>query len=331
MSFLKQRGQRWYLYYREGGRQRAKALGTDSLQAKKIKIKHDHETTFNGFGIVNQDISWTDFKTAYYAYCQANKRDSTFQRDKDAIRNFEAIVGPRNLQVPPAKIETWKQQRLTSVKAATVNIEYNSLKAAFSRAVAWGYLAKNPFKQVKKLRTEKKIPRFLSQEEVKNLRAHATGETKLMCLVFLYTGVRVSELVHLRWEDIKDGYIHLKSWGAFQLKDHEERKIPIHKELGKALQRPKDGQGIVFPGQDGPRSRHALTRLFQRLYKRAGIKGATIHTLRHTFASHFIMSGGNLAALQKLCGHSHINTTMIYAHLAQAHIEEAVQRLNFKR
>ena len=196
--------------------------------------------------------------------------------------------------------------------------------------MAWGYLPKNPFKEVKKLRTEKKIPRFLSEEEVKNLLANATGETRLMCLVFLYTGLRVSELVHLRWDDIKGGHIHLKSWGSFYLKDHEERKIPVHKTLEKALQTAKDRQGLVFPGQDGPRSRHALTRLFQRLYKRAGIKGATIHTLRHSFASHFLMSGGDLAALQKLCGHSHINTTMIYAHLAQAHIEKAIQGLNFK-
>src|SRR3990167_5969978 len=160
MSFLKQRGENWYLYYREDGKKKAKVVGNDYDLAKKVKIKHDHESAFSGFGIVNQNVTWHDFKKEYFAYSQTNKRASTFQRDEDAIGSFEKIVFPRNLQIPPARIEGWKQERLKTVKAATVNIEYNCLKAAFSRAVAWGYIQKNPFSQVKKLRTEKKIPRF---------------------------------------------------------------------------------------------------------------------------------------------------------------------------
>ncbi len=63
----------------------------------------------------------------------------------------------------------------------------------------------------------------------------------------------------------------------------------------------------------------------------AGIPGlAKIHTLRHTFASHLVMSGVGLSTVKKLMGHSDIQTTMIYAHLAPDHLAEAVDRLSFQ-
>ncbi len=75
--------------------------------------------------------------------------------------------------------------------------------------------------------------------------------------------------------------------------------------------------------------RKYLYRDIRAIAEKAGIKGMGVHTLRHTFASHLVMAGVDLATVQKLMGHSSITTTMIYAHLAPDHLKAAVEKLKF--
>jgi integrase len=78
---------------------------------------------------------------------------------------------------------------------------------------------------------------------------------------------------------------------------------------------------------DGARVESVKTA-FNAALRRAGIEDCRFHDLRHTFASHFIMRGGDLKSLQELLGHADIKTTMRYAHLSKAHKEKAVNLLN---
>jgi len=86
----------------------------------------------------------------------------------------------------------------------------------------------------------------------------------------------------------------------------------------------------VFLHKDGGKIRTKLRENMIQIAKQAGIEDLTkLHTLRHTFASHLVMQGVDLPTVKKLMGHSDIQTTMIYAHLAPDHLADAVDKLAF--
>jgi site-specific recombinase XerD len=91
-----------------------------------------------------------------------------------------------------------------------------------------------------------------------------------------------------------------------------------------------DGCSLVFPRDGEKIEPNYLRKRFMQLTKQCGFGHMTcIHTLRHTFASHLVMGGVDLPTVQKLMGHSDITTTMIYSHLADEHVERAVEKLKF--
>jgi integrase len=120
-------------------------------------------------------------------------------------------------------------------------------------------------------------------------------------------------------------------------KSGKARHLPMHPELGRILRVWKAEQegkanpdGLVFPIQ-GRMGRRDKTRGINGVLKKAGCHRPpkAWHALRHTFASHFIMSGGNILTLQKLLGHSSVQMTMIYAHRAPDFMANEVARLSF--
>jgi hypothetical protein len=86
----------------------------------------------------------------------------------------------------------------------------------------------------------------------------------------------------------------------------------------------------VFPSPRHPgepmQGRHFVVKVYEPALKRAGILGATWHTLRHTFASRAVMAGVDIRTVQELMGHSTVTMTMRYAHLSPAHLREAVNK-----
>jgi site-specific recombinase XerD len=93
---------------------------------------------------------------------------------------------------------------------------------------------------------------------------------------------------------------------------------------------PRRGVSFVFTNGEGrPLTGDVLTHDFIKLVKSSGIKHASIHTLRHTFASHLVMSGADLYTVQKLLGHSSIKTTETYAHLAPNYLRSAIEKLRY--
>ena len=125
-------------------------------------------------------------------------------------------------------------------------------------------------------------------------------------------GARWGEASTLTAKDIHHGKIHLN-----RTKNGRNRSIPISDKLERELLDGRPAHGRLF----GP-CRDALNNGLER----AGIelpRGQKSHVLRHTFASHFMMAGGNLLTLNKILGHQTIQMTMRYAHLAPEHLTEA--------
>lgn len=90
----------------------------------------------------------------------------------------------------------------------------------------------------------------------------------------------------------------------------------VYEVLARRFEHKRDDQLFVFESDDCESHRKYAPGIFRAAYRRAGIRGASIHTMRHTYAAKFIQNGGTLYELQQQLGHSSSSTTQIYAHLA---------------
>ncbi len=136
-------------------------------------------------------------------------------------------------------------------------------------------------------------------------------------LVAIHTGMRIGEILALSWENIN---FKSKEISIEKTKNDEPRSIPMTGEVWEMLLKKRElsnSTGYVFVTKNGTSYRHRnVHRTFVAALKKVNIQNFRIHDLRHTFASQFMMSGGDIYTLSKLLGHKSITTTTIYAHLA---------------
>lgn len=330
------KGAYWYLDYSVGGRRvrkrvgRSKKLADLALADVQVKLERGE------LGFQAKDKNLADFFAEYLDYAKTNKSRGSYVRNEIVLRTFREFVKVERLRgITPQVIEGYKKFRAEGgTKASTINTELNTLKAALNRAVALGYLPRNPFREVKKLKTPRKQVRFLSKDEVQKLLEVGNGRMGPIIEALLYTGLRRDELTHLAWADVdlQRQVVTVQAKDGWHPKDYEVRHIPmaprLH-ELFKSLPR-KDCPWVFSTSNNSPHLGHILSRDFRKLARSCGVKGASLHTLRHTFASHLVMSGADLYTVQKLLGHSSIKTTEIYAHLAPDYLRAAMKRLSYR-
>ena len=141
----------------------------------------------------------------------------------------------------------------------------------------------------------------------------------------LLTGMRKGELLGLKWNQVRNGFIYLQ-----KTKTDRARQIPINDDLEDLFKciRKRVGLKSDYVFTFHSKRIESLNFSFPAALKRAGIEDFTFHGLRYTFASHFIMRGGSIKALQEILGHTTLAMTMRNAHLAQEHKREAVNLLN---
>jgi integrase/recombinase XerD len=208
--------------------------------------------------------------------------------------------------------------------ASTVNQVFNALRFLYVE------LYKHPFVigHIPRPRKEKKLPDVLSEEEVVGiLRAIPNEKHRIMIMLAYACGLRVGELVRLRVEDIdvQRRMIHLR--GAKGKKDRYTL-FPLSMQglLHHYWKSHRLGiSGWLFPG--GSVGYHLSIRSIQTAFERA-IKVARInkpvsmHTLRHSFATHLLESGTDLRYIQQLLGHQSIQTTEIYTHVSDKQLSK---------
>ncbi|HFK4668151.1 TPA: tyrosine-type recombinase/integrase [Serratia marcescens] len=208
--------------------------------------------------------------------------------------------------------EKWKN----GAEPVTVNLEQSYLSGMFSELARLGeWNQPNPLENMRKFTVAEKEMAWLTHAQITELLAACSkGDTDLPLVVevCLSTGARWREAENLTRSQITPHKITF-----IRTKGKKNRSVPISKALYKKL---------IARGDD---------RLFSECYFRfmAAIentsiqlpKGQLTHVLRHTFAAHFMMSGGNILVLQRILGHHDIKMTMRYAHLAPEHLESALQ------
>jgi integrase len=334
-SWTGKKGTHWFLDYTVDGHRVRKRVGKSKKLAQLALADVQVKIERKELGFQTKDKNLTGFIAEYLDYAKTNKSHGSYVRNEIVLRTFKGFAQvERLLGITPQLIESYKKFRLEGgTKASTINTELNTIKAALNRAIALGYLARNPCREVKKLKAPRKQVRFLSKEEAKKLVDAGNGRMGPIVETLLYTGLRRNELTHLTWADVdlQRRIVAVQAKDGWHPKDYEVRHIPmaprLH-ELLKSLPR-KENPWVFSTSNDGPHLGHILSRDFRKLLKLCGIKGASLHTLRHTFASHLVMNGTDVYTVQKLLGHSSIKTTEIYAHLAPDFLKAAVEKLKF--
>ncbi|MBA4419048.1 MAG: hypothetical protein C0392_14260 [Syntrophus sp. (in: bacteria)] len=214
-------------------------------------------------------------------------------------------------------------------KNAYTNKVLNVLKAMFTKAVEWEMVEEDILRRVRKvkgLREDKRL-RFLTVQECHNLINVCDKHLKPIVITALNTGMRRGEMLGMQRKhlDLTHGFILLD-----KTKNGDRREIPINntlRELFQSLPKRLDSPYVFFHPETGlPYGE--IKHSFETARKRAGLEDLHFHDLRHTFASHLVMAGVDLATIKELLGHKDIKMTLRYAHLAPAHKTQAVDILD---
>jgi integrase len=194
-------------------------------------------------------------------------------------------------------------------------------------AIHWGQAGTNPVKKVKMFREPERRLRFLSLEECIRLLGASSGHIHSIILTEISTGMRRGEILSLTWGQVD---FDRKVITVEKSKNDGIRHIPMNYQLTAELQAIKlstAGQ-YVFSKKSGGPYREFKTGSHAAM-KRAEIKNCRFHDLRHTFASHLVMNGTDIATVKELLGHKTMAMTMRYVHLSQEYKQKAIDSLQF--
>jgi integrase len=365
MGNIYKRGKVWYIDVTVKGRRVRKRVAKSKRLAELALKDAEVKAAKEEFGFAQNDISLGKFIELFMEYSRTNHRPASTDRYRAVIDNFcRFLESFPNItfisEITTELIERYKIYRKGSwtngngspvknenditaktrrgARAHTINFEINTLRLMFNLAIDWGYLKANPTKNVKKLKVDDSKPvRFLTKTECQRFLEATPTHLYPIYFTFINTGLRKSELENLQWVDIdfkrrKIIIWHKEGWHP----KSGEREIPVNDALYNVLKdlkserKVKDKKEYIFNVKNSGRSHNLLRNELIKIAKKADIENLTkVHTLRHTFASHLVMQGVDLPTIQKLMGHSDIETTMVYAHLAPDHLTSAVNKLQF--
>lgn len=174
------------------------------------------------------------------------------------------------------------------------------------------------------------LPEIISVNEIDLLLREASLFEKVIIELLYGAGLRVSELIGLKIQDVGDTFIKVLGKGS------KERRVPIHQKaldiLDDYLVTRKDKAPYLLIDETlKPLTRQKVFYLLKNLVKRVGIeKNISPHTFRHAFATHLLEGGADLRVIQELLGHSHIATTDVYTHLSKKKLTENFDKFHPK-
>lgn len=242
---------------------------------------------------------------------------ATLKSGKDTynrLRNMDkALNYPRANKINKKLISEYQALRISEGREPeTINKERWHLSGVFTVLIKTGnYHSEHPLKDIKKIKNPPKEMGFLTHEQINTLISNLSGDTLKAAKLSLSTGGRWGEIKSLKRSSVikyKVTYTNTKNG--------KPRTIPITKNMWKEITEGKEH--ILFQDANYTELRNVIGFLFPFLPA-----GQAVHVLRHTFASHFMMNGGNILTLQKILGHSTITQTMVYAHFAPEYLQDA--------
>jgi len=201
---------------------------------------------------------------------------------------------------------------------ATLSLAISSLRFFYEKI-----LKKEFFKEIEAPKKENKLPVVLTKEEVKQLiNGTETSKSKLIISLLYSSGLRVSELVNLKVNDLnlddKIGWVRAG-------KGKKDRMFIISDRISEQLKEffGKHSNYQYVLSESEPLTTRNIQKIIKHTSKKAGMqKKITPHTLRHSYATHLLESGTDIRYIQELLGHSNLNTTQIYTHVSTEELKK---------
>lgn len=292
-------------------------------------------------------MDWKSSKAGFKAYLQLERSLSgnsveAYLADIDKLISY---LEEYNLKLTPDKIELRHLQGLmqwiaelgmTPTSQARI---ISGIKAFYKYLILEDELKTNPTELLEAPKTGRKLPEFLTIEEIDKLigaidLSKPEGERNRAMLETMYScGLRVSELVGLQISNIfeREGFVKVIGKGD------KERLVPISNSALKYIEIYSDQirshliikkghEDILFLNRRGAQlTRVMVFTIIKNLAAMAGIKkNISPHTFRHSFATHLVEGGADLRAVQEMLGHESITTTEIYTHLDREYLRQAI-------
>lgn len=224
-------------------------------------------------------------------------------------------------QVTEDDVKLYISDNLSNRAATSIILFLAAIKYAYSNV-----LKQDITQGIKRPKREIRIPSVLTKEEIKKLmNIIEAKKSKLMTSLMYATGMRVSEIINLKIDDLdfEDEIGHIR-----QAKGRKDRIFNIPQALFSKLKKQAEvqeekEQKYLFTGPKGKLSSRNLQKIVKNAAKRAGIKkNVHCHTLRHSFATHLLEDGTDIRMIQVLLGHADISTTQIYSHVSSAMLKK---------
>ena len=284
----------------------------------------------------------------YLRYSQVERglSNNTITAYRQDLTSFVCFLQKENLTSWPTQavdIDAFLAEQRDQKKAtSSISRLITSLRKFYQWLVRQNIQKLNPMLEIDSPKKRRTLPVALTVNEVNKLLEQPDTKKKLglrdrALLETLYaTGIRVSELINLKFTDLHEELKLVKVFG----KGSKERLIPIsevalswidsYKEKVRdplILKIGKNTDFIFLNSRGGSLTRQAVWQIIKHYCKMAGIqKNVTPHTLRHTFATHLLENGADLRVVQEILGHSDISTTQIYTNLSQKHILQVYEK-----
>ena len=292
---------------------------------------------------------------AYLRHLQAVRRVSPntlegYARDLRALDAFAARRGTAPRDLDRGALETWVGEQMRAGRApSSVARGIAAVRGFYRFLIMDGRTTADPASELRAPRAFKALPKYLSLEEVDRLLAAPDTTTpaglrdRAMIEVLYATGLRVSELVSLRPQDVRADSSYLTCTG----KGGKERIVPVGEAAKTWLARYlADARPALLAGKSrtardrtaptlfvstrgGRMSRSGFWRVLGAWGRKAGLRaGLSPHVVRHSFATHLLERGADLRAIQMMLGHADLSTTQIYTHVLEARLRTVYDRFH---
>ena len=262
----------------------------------------------------------------------SNNTIDGYRRD---LLDFYKFTNKTSINVTKNDITSYIAYLNKKISAKSINRHIVSLKNYFNFLEKNGHIYNNPMKDITGLKTPKKMPRVLSEEDVDKLLDIKLTDAysyrnKAMLELMYSSGLRVSELLDLRISNIDFNMNLVRVFG----KGSKERIVPIDDVATKYLYQyinlyrntllKNNVTDLLFLNSRGSKlSRQGFFKILKGIALEKGInKELSPHTLRHSFATHLLNHGADLRSIQTMLGHENIETTQIYTHVSNNYVKE---------
>jgi site-specific recombinase XerD len=320
------------LYQRNGvwqislpGNKRKSLKTKDKQVAERLFARAKREALLgNLVAIKSKSVTLAEFAEEYKKHCETHKK--AHKRDTYSVNKLMDWIGGSTplSSITARQLDEFHADLIRSgLKKSGVAITYRHIRAAFQQAVKWEIIESNPYNNCQRIKPDPQQPRFYSKSELKRIFSEIENDVNFRdaITVYLYMGLRRSELWHLTAKDVDvpNGLLTIR------MSKTRSRTVPVEPVAMEVLTRraKSNPMGRLWSCWNHP---DRITHRWIRLMKKLGMSGR-LHDLRHSFASYLVMSGADLRSVQELLGHSDLTVTAIYSHLSPEHLRSTVQKL----